>query len=323
MHRMLWVGLLVGCFAAPAAFADTSTEIETDVLDFAFDYCGQVVGGDAAHVEKSNAGLHSATVHPPELVPDKIPGMRQAVAKSLDVSPDTPVHLVTFTRKVPGVNAFGYLRTDFKFCMVTVKGTPKATARATERIALPNTGWQEINLMPGQRAWQRRLDNGQVQTFSLVDSSGVQTMSIQNDVETLPTIAEFDAFADAIVLPCAQSALKGGKIEPAKFATLFDPEPVEADGKIVLVSKKQTPGGRLALVPESWGTTCLLAVYKSVFSFDYYRRSVGDAFKKLKGAARSQGADKRWLAPGPNPDNWATLDERAEKEFVMFVITRD
>jgi len=249
--------------------------------------------------------------------------MRQAVAKSLDVSPDTPVHLVTFTRQVPGVTALGYLRTDFKYCMVTVKGTPKATARATERIALPNTGWQEINLMPGQRAWQRKLDNGQVQTFALVDSSGVQTMSMQNDVETLPTIAEFDAFADAIVSPCAQSALKGGKIESSKFAMSFDYEATEPNGRIVLMSKKQTPGGRLVLVPESWGTTCLLVVYKSVFSFDYYRRSLGNAFKKLKGAARSQGADKRWLAPGPNPDNWVTLDENADQDLVMFVITRD
>jgi hypothetical protein len=318
---MLWFALLV--FAGPASFADTSTEIETDVLDFAFDFCGQVVGGDAEIFEKSNAGLRSATVQTPGLVPDKIPGMRQAVAKSLDVSPDTPVHVVTFTRKVPGVSAIGYLRTDYKYCMVTITGTPHTDTRFAERIALPKAGWQEINLMPGQRAWQRKLDNGQVQTFALVGGSGVSTMSVQNDVDLLPTIAEFDALADLIVLPCAQSALKGGKLEPTRFAKSFDYDTTEPDGRILLISKKPTPGGRLALVPESWGTTCLFVVYKSVFSFDFYRRSLGDAFKKLKGAARSQGADKRWVAPGPDPDNWATLFENADQELVMFVITRD
>jgi hypothetical protein len=309
-------------FAAPAA---ANEQTDRQALDFAIGFCGALVGEDPAGLQDAAGQLKGVTLGPAKSLDGMPPRAREMFAKAMNMDPGTQVHGVRFEPVPSAQTPMAFLRADLKDCHVIALPTTEVHLRAAERIAA-DPEWHEINAVADKniRAWQRKRANGTIVTLTVIGDAGSPSINLTTSIDVLlPTIAEFDAFARAVVTPCAQSALNGGKINPAKFATLFDAEPPAGDGRIMLVSKRSVPGGRLLLVPEPWGTTCVMAVYESEYSFDYYRRAFNDAFGKLKGAARSQGADKRWVAPGPNPDHWAGMGEKLEEGMLAFLISRD
>lgn len=314
--------LLVTLLAATAAHAEDPNPMDVLATDFAMNICGALVGGDPARLAESVKKFSTAILEKPAPLPDTIPGSRALMAKVLHVEPSSPIHRVVFKPQSGNPIVVAFVRPDLQGCQTVLFGKSNAVDLASERLRKPDSGWKEINApSANQRAWQRKNAQGVAVTFTTSGDHRSSSLGATTFIDTLlPTIGEFDVFADAVVGNCIKVTLTDAKPDPAPFLALFDAQPKNADGSILLVSKKAVPGGRLLLIPADYGTACMLAVDKSPFSFDFYRRALGDAFLRKPGATREDKPDLFWVFVDPVSKRTALMSNRVEEKQSMLIV---
>ena len=314
--------LVVTLFTAGTAHAADANPMDVLAADFALNVCGAVVGDDPARLAASVKKFPTAILEKPALLPDSLPGGRAALADLLHVDPVTPVHRVVFKPQTGNPIVVAFVRPDLKGCETILFGKSKASDLVSEQLRKADSGWNEINTPTAdEHAWQRKNAQGIVVTFTTGGGDASSSLGATTLVDTLlPTLAQFDAFADAVVRNCVKVTLSDAKPDPAPFLAHFNAEPGNPDGSILLMSKEEVPGGRLLLIPAKHGTACMLAVDKTIFSFDFYRRALGDAFLRLPGATREDKPDLFWVFTDPVTKKTALMSNRVEDKHGMLIV---
>lgn len=273
--------------AGPVQAADISAA-ETQAVDFAVNFCGGLVGDNPAKLTTAAKRLTGITIHEARPLPDTPAGSRETLTNMLNVEQLEPIHRVTFKARAPGQIVAAYVTPDLMGCQTIITGKSNAFELVSARLRRPDSGWNEINGPSAeQRAWQRTSTNEFVVTFTAGTDDRTTSMGASTHIDMLmPTLSDFDSFANAVVAPCVHLAQSNGRADPQAFASHFTAEPKAADGTIKLMSKVNIPGGQLLLIPARAGSHCVLGVYDTGFPHDYYLRALGDAFNRLPAASK-------------------------------------
>lgn len=306
--------------------AEEANPMDAMAADFAVNICGALAGGDPSNFAERLKSFPRATLEKPALLPDSLPGGREVIAAVLHVEPSTPVHRVVFRPQTGNPIVVAFVRTDLKSCDTFLFGKSNASNLVAEKLRKADSGWSEINTpLANQLVWQRQDDNGPVITFTTSANGNALTILDTTTLvdALLPTIAQYDAFADVVVGNCVKSVLANDKPRPDAFLSLFDIDKQHADGSFLLVSKSDVPGGRLLLVPAAYGTACMLAMDESVFPFDYYRRALNQAFLKFPGARREGAPSLFWVFADSASKKTALMSEREKEGMLVVTIERE
>ena len=277
----------------PAAAEEPST-LARDAVSFVFDFCGAVLGTHADPLEAARKTLDTATMFPAEPVSPQSTQVRDAVVSVLGVANDTPVLRVTFKKSTPKILALGYVRTDLERCMVGVIGHSDAMDDVLANVSRIDSGWQELYGAPDSRNWQRTRKDGRVLTMTVMSSDSAVTMTMESGLPLLPSVSEFDEFADTVRDTCVRSVLDQSKPDATRLEKLFKPPQPNNNGSVLLESRKDIPGGRLVLLPQSAGWGCLLAIDKADAKVPY-QTAFAASFMRLPGATHIETPSESWL----------------------------
>ncbi|HEU4778896.1 MAG TPA: hypothetical protein VFS58_03360 [Steroidobacteraceae bacterium] len=288
MRTIAQLPCIILLLAAGSVHAAEISPPDTQAIDFAVNYCGVLVGQDPSKLANAVRKFPGATLQAARPLSAAPPAAVEPLVNALNAEDSTPVHRVTFKSLSAGVRVVAYVTTGLEGCLTTVTGSSNAFDLVSDRLRKPDSGWKEINgPAAGQRVWQQTNSNDVVVTFTASTDGRTSSMAVTNHIDMLmPTLAAFDAFADAVIGPCMKIASSTAKPDPRVFASHFTAEPKAADGSIKLMSKVNIPGGQLLLTPVPTGTSCVLGVYDTGFPHDYYLRALGDAYLRLPAASK-------------------------------------